>query len=628
MTPPPLAARASVGGRDPFTTRNALTALLVLLYVAARLWRLTAACLWFDEIFGVHAARHTWAGLWRFVAADLIHPPLFYALLKLWAAAGGESLLWLRLLPALASIAAVVPLLLLARELRLGAWATNAALLVAAANGYLVKYAQEVRMYGLLLLLTLTSLWLFARLLNAGRSTRGLRLALLLVNLLLVYTHYYGWLVVACEAALLVFRGDRKRLRAFLSATAILALAYAPWVLACARAARTAAVGGTAQDGGLAQNIGWIARPGAGDIVELFALFNQPFYFRQSSTDPLYARGGAVFGLLLVGLPVVALLFGAARRRRAAADTSGRMSGGGDAKAREGGDAEVHEDNAEVHEGNAEVHESGSVEVHEGGGVKVNEAGDAAVTFLLTFTLLPAALAFVASYLLPQSVWGTRHLIVSAGPYALLAGLALERLRPAWWKAGALLLLCCWFALVGVLTLARRPPVYVWCAWEGLAASAAAEEARVVAASTEAGASGDANASGDNNAARAADTNTARPADLYAFEDLVAYHLWFALERGETLGRFRFVSVKGVPGVAEDTAYFLPRDFDGVTLASPDALRGERFWAAFRDTAWDDSRQPLKLIAERGYRAERIYESGAQGQRAFLVLFTHAGQTR
>ena len=568
-----------------------MTALLVCLYAAARLWRLAATCLWFDEIFGVHAARHTWGGLWRFLAADLIHPPLFYALLKVWAAAGGESLTWLRLFPALASIAAVVPLLLLARELRLGAWATNAALLVAAANGYLVKYAQEVRMYGLLLLLTLTSLWLFARLLNkgrgaranAGRSARGLQLTLLLVNLLLVYTHYYGWLVVACEAALLAFRRDAPRLRAFLCGVALLALAYAPWVLACARAAWTAA------GGGLAQNIGWIARPGAGDLVELFTLFNQPFYFRQSSADPLYARGGALLGLIFVGLPVLALLVGALRRGRAGADAPGAEAAG-----------------AEVHDGSAaEVREGVGAEVLEDAGARAREGGDAAVAFLLTFTLLPVALAFAASYVLPQSVWGTRHLIISAGPYALLAGLALGRLRPVWWKAGALMLVCCWFALVGLLTLVRRPPAYVWCAWEGLAASAAAAEE-----------------------VKTADASTTTTADLYAFEDLVAYHLWFALERGETAGRFRVSKVRDVPEIKEDAAYFLPRGFDGVAISRPEDIRGESFWAAFRDTGWDESRQPLKLIRERGYRAERTYESVAQGQRAFLVLFTRAGQTR
>ncbi|HZB45808.1 MAG TPA: glycosyltransferase family 39 protein, partial [Pyrinomonadaceae bacterium] len=165
--------------------RLSLVALLlvVALYVAARLWRLDATCLWFDELFGVHAARHTWGGMLRFVAADLIHPPLFYALLKIWVAAGGESLLWLRLFPALTSFAAIVPFLLLARELRLGAKEVTPALLLLAANGYLIKYAQEVRMYSLLLLLALTSFWMFVRFLHARPKTKATLLLLFFVNL-------------------------------------------------------------------------------------------------------------------------------------------------------------------------------------------------------------------------------------------------------------------------------------------------------------------------------------------------------------------------------------------------------------------------------------------------------------
>src|SRR5687767_1144975 len=184
----------------------ALTALVVALYVGARLWRLTASCLWFDEIFGVHAARHTWGGLWSFVAADLIHPPLFYALLKIWVAVGGESLQWLRLFPLVASVACLLPFFLLARSLRLSPAQTNLSLFLFAANGYLIKYAQEVRMYGLLLFFTLGSLWLFVRLSQAESASRGLLFALTACNLLLVYTHYYGWLVVAAEAAFLLFK--------------------------------------------------------------------------------------------------------------------------------------------------------------------------------------------------------------------------------------------------------------------------------------------------------------------------------------------------------------------------------------------------------------------------------------
>ena len=544
-----------------------MTAGLVCLYVAARLWRLTASCLWFDEIFGVHAARHAWGDLWRFIAADLIHPPLFYALLKVWIALGGESLLWLRLFPVLASVAAVVPLLLLARELRLGARATNVALLVAASNGYLIKYAQEVRMYGLLLLFTLTSLWLFARLLKRAGRARGLLFALAFVNLLLVYTHYYGWLVVACETVFVALK-ERRRLRALLLTAGGLALAYVPWVLAC--------VGTSARGGGLAQNIGWIQRPGVRDLVQLFALFNEPFYFRQSSADPLYARGGALLGLLIVGIPILALLVGWVRGTRVEAEDAAPP-----------------------------LEDEGRVEERRRASVLGSEEG--VVGFLLVFTMLPVLLAFVASYALPQSVWGTRHLIVAYASYALLAGLALARLRPLWWRSAALTLLCCWLSAVGALTLLRRDAAPVWCAWDGLASSAARDETRGTAV-TGGAVVGDASSA----------------ADVYAFEDLVAYHLWFALERGETTGRFRIVSIKGAPGLTEDPAYFLPRGFDGVAVANTDALQGQRFWVAFRDTVWDESRQPLKLIEERGYRAERVYETAAQGQRAFLVLFTRA----
>src|SRR5215218_10711794 len=103
---------------DRRTQRFALAALCAL-YAAARMWRLTDSCLWFDEIFSVHAAEHTWSSLFRFVAQDLIHPPLFYAALKLWISIGGESLMWLRLLPVLFAVLALVPFIYLCKELKL-----------------------------------------------------------------------------------------------------------------------------------------------------------------------------------------------------------------------------------------------------------------------------------------------------------------------------------------------------------------------------------------------------------------------------------------------------------------------------------------------------------------------------
>ena len=205
-----------------------LTAGVVVLFVAVRLWRLSASCLWFDEIFSVHAARHGWAELVRFVAADIIHPPLFYVLLKIWIALGGESLLWLRLLPAFLSVAAIIPFLFLCRELELKPNEQNLALLLLAVNGYLIKYAQELRMYSLLMFLSLCSLWLFVKFFRAKNILRNQLAWLFLINLLLVYSHYAGWIVVAVESlALLIWQ--RRKTKAFLISFGILVLAYGPW---------------------------------------------------------------------------------------------------------------------------------------------------------------------------------------------------------------------------------------------------------------------------------------------------------------------------------------------------------------------------------------------------------------
>ncbi|HEV2762231.1 MAG TPA: glycosyltransferase family 39 protein, partial [Pyrinomonadaceae bacterium] len=272
-------------------------AALALLYVALRLWRLTDSCLWFDEIFGVHAARHTWGAMLRFLSADVIHPPLFYALLKIWTAAGGESLLWLRLLPLAFAAAALVPLVLLCRELRLTGFETNLALLLFALNGYLVKYAHEVRMYSLLLLLALCSMWLAVRLRNSTRDSLGQLAAIFVVNLLLVYTHYYGWLVVAAGLVFLLAFAARRKLVRFALTVALVAVCFAPWALGVARAG-----------GSVAQNIGWIPRPGLGALAQTYLTTNELLYYQQASHEPPYLRLTTVLAPLLFGLSLLLLM--------------------------------------------------------------------------------------------------------------------------------------------------------------------------------------------------------------------------------------------------------------------------------------------------------------------------------
>ncbi|HLL16344.1 MAG TPA: hypothetical protein VK388_14870 [Pyrinomonadaceae bacterium] len=550
-------------------------ALLVALFVGARVWGLDASCLWFDEVFSVHAARHGWGGLLEFVALDLIHPPLFYLLLKVWVAlVGGESVWWLRLFTVLAETAAVVPFLLLCRELGMrGGGAVRVALLLLAVNGYLIQHAQQLRMYGLLLLFALCSLWLFARFSGGEERSRGrglVAVALFVANLLLVYTHYFGWLLVGLEGVFLVVWG-REKLKAFAVSVLALGVCFAPWVWLVWKAS------GAGE--GLAQNIGWAARPRLPDILQPFLLLHEPFRFRRNTYEPVVLRVDVWLAFAVFVPPFVALGWRALRRRRAAAQSTG------DEAAR---DAAALNDAGALSSGR-----------DAGAGLPARDAeGKTALAFLLFFSVSPVVVAFALARVLPQSIWGTRHLIIVAPVYLLLAAVALVSLRrPVWLAVTLKLLLGCWLTLAAMLWLMRRDAPPVWCAWETLAQ-------RVVEA--DAGKGGEVR--------------------VYAAEDLVAYHLWYGLSSTGD-GRFRVVSVKNLPGVAEDRAFFLPRGFDEVAAVDASAaMREEHFWVAFRDSSGNAEHALLRLLSERGYEVSTRFEVAASGQRAFILSAKRRGR--
>lgn len=486
----------------------------VALYIAARLWGLTDSCLWFDEIFSVHAANHRLPGaLLDFVAQDLIHPPLFYIWLKFWIFAGGESLVWLRLFPVFFSILALAPLLLFCRELKFSNTEKIAAITFLAVNGSLIKYSQEVRMYSVLFCLSLFSIWLFVRFLNTTR--KSVFLWLFFVNLLLVYTHYFGWLVVVSELSAVLF-WRREFLKRFVAGFLFLAICFAPWAFAVVNASQA--------NSGLKQNIGWAAKPGLTNLLSLVFSLHEPFYYQQNSWEAP--------NLLLISLPFAFVCVGAMIF---------------------------------------------SLFV---------EKEIFVFRLLAVFVIVPVVAAFATSWLLPYSVWGVRHLIIIFAPYSLLAALALNRLRPSGVKIAAFCLLA-WLILAGCAFQFRRTGnVNVWCGWEELAKQAIEKEGAF------------------------------ENLTIYAFEDLVAYHLWFATKHSE---RIRIVAVKDFPGIQEDKAYFLPRGFDEVTVTDKNALAGDRFWIAFRDKTWNPMHPLLQDLAARGYKLGVPLEFNANGGTAFLV---------
>lgn len=546
--------------------------LIAVLFIGVRLWRLDASCLWFDEVFSVHAARHEWRALLDFVALDLIHPPLFYLLLKSWIAlTGSEAVWWLRLFSLLTATAACVPVVLLCRELRLRPRVGQVALALMAASGFLIEYARDVRMYSLLLLLAACSLWLFACYSHAAsggkrqqQQQRGLA-ALFAVNLLLVHTHYYGWLLVGHELIFLVL-WQRRKVKGFALMLAALVVCYSPWLWMVWQA--TAGAGK-----GLAQNIGWAVAPRIADIFQPYLVLHELFRFRRNTHERAVLRLTVWLTLALFVPAFVALGWRVVVERRGAA-----------AARKLGTETERVRDE------------------------RRGASGEFAFKFLIFFSMAPVVVAFLLAHVLPHSTWATRHLIIIAPAYLLLTAYALSALRPLWIATTIKLLLACWLTVAAMIWVVRyrrdAPPV--WCAWETLAHQAVETEAPGTS-----------------------------EIKIYATEDLVAYHLWYALSSGSSgssgssassVGerRFRVAIIANLPGLVEDKGYFLPRGFDEVTVTDAGAgevggLREEHFWVAFRDTSWNAGHPLLRLLAERGYEIEERFEVTASRQKAFII---------
>lgn len=485
-----------------------IVAIICVSYVLFRIWGMTDSCLWFDEIFSVHTAEHPWETIISFAAKDLIHPPLFYVLLKIWTSIGGESLFWLRLLPIVFSIFAIFPFWMICRELKLKASTAIVALSLFAVNGSLIKYAQEVRMYSLLLCLSLFSIWLFSRFYFRGKNFW----LLTLVNILLVYMHYFGWLIVVAEVAAVLI-AQRIKLRRILLMLAVTLAGFLPWIFAVFRFAEPGS--------DVEQNIGWIARPGFTGIFEFAFDVIEPFYYQQSSADPSSKFLIVIPLLLLIAAAKIIYL--------------------------------IDFKNADEKDG---------------------------FYLMNIFSLVPLTTAFIASWLLPVSVWGSRHLIIVFAPMTIIIAIFLttaakKPLRYVF--IGAVYLL---IGIAFVIQLRAEKPKFIWCAWEQLAAQIPDDQ----------------------------------PQTIYVFEDLVAYHFWFATKNDPN---FRIVKVNGIPEMTEDKAYFLPRGFDGVI--SSDKISGDNIWIAFRAEKIDSAKPPVSNLNSLGYEVAETVEFPAGTTHAYLI---------
>jgi len=206
---------------------------ILALSLGLRLWELGAQNLWLDELFTVSITSagpaHAVAG----TAADT-NPPLYYVLQSLVSPWLGRSEYAMRLLPAATSVLATLVIYAIGKKAFGGAVGLWAALLFAVLPRS-IEYAQEARMYSLLMLLTAVAILAFVMLVE---KPGWIRATLFGVSLAAVaYSHVYGYMVAAAFAlpVLALPRVRRAVGRYSLASFCVAIVLFLPWTLMISR---------------------------------------------------------------------------------------------------------------------------------------------------------------------------------------------------------------------------------------------------------------------------------------------------------------------------------------------------------------------------------------------------------
>lgn len=206
---------------------------LLLLAFGLRGFLLDGQSLWFDEAYAIDMARRSFDQILAY--PDPGHPPGYYYLLHLWMAATGVGEFAPRFFSVLLGTLAVALVGRLGKELfgrRAGLWAAA----LAALSPFWVAYSQEVRMYALVLVLSLASVLLWWRLLREGTAHGWLWVGLSLVSAAALWAHYSAAFVLAFQGGFLGLRclwpghRDWGLLARGVAALAGVVLLYLPWL--------------------------------------------------------------------------------------------------------------------------------------------------------------------------------------------------------------------------------------------------------------------------------------------------------------------------------------------------------------------------------------------------------------
>ncbi len=177
-----------------------------------------------DEPFTIYHSQKDWNGIYEMLQTEN-NPPLYYLFMHYWTMLFGTGVFSARF-PSLmfSSISAVLVFKLGQRffNLRTGIIAT----IIYTGSTLHTFFSHDARVYALFFLLSVISIYLFLTL-SENRKNSGTLFYLMLCNIILCYSHFFGFIIVALEALCIVVIPElRQYIRKFILSLAGLTLAY------------------------------------------------------------------------------------------------------------------------------------------------------------------------------------------------------------------------------------------------------------------------------------------------------------------------------------------------------------------------------------------------------------------
>ncbi|MGA7076208.1 MAG: glycosyltransferase family 39 protein, partial [Halobacteriota archaeon] len=242
------------------TKRYALLLGIVLIGLFLRVCQLGTANIYNDEAITIYISKFSLPQLLPAASQLDMNPPLYHFILHYWVALFGDSEFAVRFLSVVFGVLAIPMTFVVGRQLfddevgLLGA-------LILALSQFNIQQSQEVRMYSLMLLLALLSMYFFLQLLR--KSGLAIAAGYVLVTTLLLYTHIYGFFVILAQdiylVALLLLLGEKTlRLKQWIVLQVIAIGLFALWLPELTSHLSTAERGF------------WLAVPTLGDLITTF----------------------------------------------------------------------------------------------------------------------------------------------------------------------------------------------------------------------------------------------------------------------------------------------------------------------------------------------------------------------